>query len=145
MLIIVCIHVCVFFLGNGIILGPKIIPLSSDLTTNYSSPLATSLKRSFPSTEIPIVPKKLSVTPTKNPVIFPKMDYNTNLSIPNATLIKTIPTLKIMGVGQLLAEKEDTKQILIVQNSSRKIENAPRQIIQINPNYEIEHSASKSV
>ncbi|XP_076240517.1 activating transcription factor-2 [Calliopsis andreniformis] len=130
--------------GNSILLGPKIISLNSDLTTN-SPPLAASMKRSFPSTEVPIVPKKkLSLAPTKNPVIFPKMDYNTNLSIPNATLIKQIPTLKIMGVGQLLTEKEDTKQILIVQNPPRKIENASRQIIQLNPNYELEHTVSKS-
>lgn len=63
--------------------------------------------------------------------------------MPNAALIKTVPTLKIMSVGQLLAEKEEQKQIFIVQNPSKKVENPTRQIIQINPNYEIDQSASK--
>lgn len=88
--------------------------------------------------------KKLSLAPTKNPVIFPKVDCNTNLSLPNATLIKTVPTLKIMSVGQLLTEKEETKQIFIVQNPAKKAENPTRQIIQINTNYEIDQSSSKA-
>ena len=129
--------------GNGIILGPKIISLNSD-TINNSASIGTSMKRTaFSSSEVPIMPKKkLSMAHSKNPVIFPRMDCNTNLSVSNAALIKTVPALKIMGVGQLL-EKEETKPILIVQNSPRKIDN-PRQIIQLNPNYELEQNASKS-
>lgn len=84
------------------------------------------------------------MAPSKNPIIFPKVDCNTNLSIPNATLIKTVPTLKIMSVSQLLTEKEETKPIFIMQNPIKKIENSTRQIIQINPNYEIDQSASKN-
>ncbi|XP_076284676.1 activating transcription factor-2 isoform X1 [Lasioglossum baleicum] len=128
--------------GNGIILGQKIISLNTDLTANSNNPLGISIKRStgFSASEVPIVPKKkLSLAPAKNPIIFPKVDCTASLTIPSATLIKTVPTLKIMGVGQLLAEKEETKQILIVQNPPRKVENATRQIIQINPNYEVDH------
>lgn len=91
------------------------------------------------------VPTKKS-TPSKNPVILPKMDCGTaNLAIPNA-IIKTLPALKIVGVNQFVTEKsEGAKQILIVQNQSRKLcEATTRQIIQINPNYEVEHAASKS-
>lgn len=90
--------------------------------------------------------KKPSLSITKNPVIFPKVDCAAaNLAIPNAAIIKSLPTLKIVGVNQFLPEKEETKQILIVQNQSRKLcETAARQIIQINPNYEVEHAASKS-
>ncbi|XP_033346255.1 cyclic AMP-dependent transcription factor ATF-2 isoform X1 [Bombus vosnesenskii] len=131
--------------GNGIILGPKIISVNSDTITN-PVPVASAIKRTtFSSMEVPITPKKkLSLAVSKNPIIFPKVDCNTNLSIPNATLIKTVPTLKIMGVGQLLTEKEETKQIFIVQNPMKKVENPTRQIIQINPNYEIDQSASKT-
>ncbi|XP_033330271.2 activating transcription factor-2 [Megalopta genalis] len=129
--------------GNGMVLGQKVIPLNSDLTTNSNTPMGVAVKRSSAfnsSSEVPIVPKKrLSLAPAKNAIIFPKADCTANITIPSATLIKTVPTLKIMGVGQLLAEKEETKQILIVQNSIRKVEDAPRQIIQINPNYEIDH------
>ncbi|XP_016913782.1 cyclic AMP-dependent transcription factor ATF-7 isoform X1 [Apis cerana] len=131
--------------GNGIILGPKIISVNSDTITS-PIPVTSTMKRStFSSTEVPIMPKKkLSLAPSKNPIIFPKVDCNTNLSIPNATLIKTVPTLKIMSVSQLLTEKEETKPIFIMQNPIKKIENSTRQIIQINPNYEIDQSASKN-
>ncbi|CAK9812457.1 Cyclic AMP-dependent transcription factor ATF-2 [Anthophora plagiata] len=132
--------------GNGIVLGPKIISVNSNGVNNQIS-AAPSMKRTttFSSSEVPIMPKKkLSLSATKNPVIFPKVDCSTNLSIPNATLIKTMPTLKIMGVGQLLTEKEETKQIFIVQNPAKKMENSSRQIIQINPNYDIEQTASKA-
>ncbi|OAD60990.1 Cyclic AMP-dependent transcription factor ATF-2 [Eufriesea mexicana] len=131
--------------GNGIVLGPKIISVNSDAITS-PIPVTPAIKRTtFSPTEVPIMPKKkLSLTPTKNPVIFPKVDCNTNLSIPNGTLIKTVPTLKIMSVGQLLTEKEETKQIFIVQNPAKKAENSTRQIIQINPNYEIDQNASKA-
>lgn len=106
--------------------------------------MASTIKRTFSSTDVPIMPKKkLSLAASKNPIIFPKVDCNTNLSMPNTALIKTVPTLKIMSVGQLLAEKEEQKQIFIVQNPSKKVENPTRQIIQINPNYEIDQSASK--
>lgn len=133
------------FTGNGVVLDPKIISFHSEIVTTPAS-LGTSLKRStsISATEVPIVAKKISLAASKNPVIFPKMDCNTNVSMPNAMLIKAVPALKFMGVGQLLAEKEDTKQILIVQNPQRKLENATRQIIQINPNYEIESAAPKS-
>ncbi|XP_031845822.1 activating transcription factor-2 isoform X2 [Nomia melanderi] len=133
--------------GSGIILEQKVISLTPDLTTSSATPIGLPIKRSIPfsPSEVPIASKKkLSLAPTKNPVIFPKVDCNTNLTIPSATLIKTVPTLKIMGVSQLLTEKEETKQILIVQNPSRKMETSPRQIIQINPNYEIDHGSSKS-
>ncbi|XP_076678754.1 activating transcription factor-2 isoform X2 [Andrena cerasifolii] len=131
---------------RGMQKDPKIISFHSGLVTTPPL-LGTALKRStsISATEVPIVPKKkFSLAASKNPVIFPKMDCNTNVSIPNAMLIKAVPALKFMGVGQLLAEKEDTKQILIVQNPQRKLENATRQIIQINPNYEIESAAPKS-
>ena len=49
-----------------------------------------------------------------------------------------------MSVSQLLTEKEETKPIFIMQNPIKKIENSTRQIIQINPNYEIDQSASKN-
>ncbi|KAG7188461.1 hypothetical protein KM043_008100 [Ampulex compressa] len=124
--------------GNGIILGPKIISINPGLLSASSS-IGSSSKRSFTSTELPIVAKK-KITPIKNPIIFPKVDCSTTVP----TLIKTVPTLKIMGVSQFLAEKEETKQILIVQNTARKLDETSRQIIQINPNYEIEHAASKS-
>lgn len=141
--ILLSIHV--FFTGNGIILGPKIISVNSDAITS-PIPVTSTVKRStFSSTEVPIMPKKkLSLAPSKNPIIFPKVDCNTNLSIPNATLIKTVPTLKIMSVSQLLTEKEETKPIFIMQNPIKKIENSTRQIIQINPNYEIDQNASKN-
>ncbi|XP_053977251.1 cyclic AMP-dependent transcription factor ATF-2 isoform X2 [Hylaeus anthracinus] len=133
--------------GSGTILAPKVIWLNSDVVTNPTTPMGISMKRSasISSAEVPIMPKKkLSLVPSKNPIIFPKVDSTTNLSIPNATLIKTIPAIKIGGVSQLLTEKEETKQILFVQNPQRKIVKSSRQIIQINPNYEIEHSATKS-
>ncbi|XP_076180459.1 activating transcription factor-2 [Ptiloglossa arizonensis] len=131
--------------GSGMVLGSKVM-LNTDMA-NPTTPLGISMKRStsFTSTEVPIVPKKkLSLTPSKNAVIYPKVDSNTNLSISNATLIKTIPSIKIMGISQLLTEKEETKQILIVQNPRRKIMRPSRQIIHINPNYETEHCATKS-
>jgi len=133
--------------GNGIVLGPKIISVNNPevLTVPMSS---AGVKRSI-SENVPNVPKKQIVSVTKNPVIFPKMDCTAaNLAIPNATIIKGLPALKIVGVNQFLqsAEKSDEpKQILIVQNEPRKLcEATPRQIIQINPNYEVEHAASKS-
>lgn len=141
----ILLSIYVFFTGNGIILGPKIISVNSDAITS-PIPVTSTVKRStFSSTEVPIMPKKkLSLASSKNPIIFPKVDCNTNLSIPNATLIKTVPTLKIMSVGQLLTEKEETKPIFIMQNPIKKIENSTRQIIQINPNYEIDQNASKN-
>lgn len=112
-------------------------------------PISTNnipVKRSASYTDSPNTPaKKSTVSSTKNPVIFPKVDCGTaNLTLPNATIIKSLPALKIVGVNQFLPEKsEETKQILIVQNQSRKLCEA-RQVIQINPNYEMEHAASKS-
>lgn len=121
--------------GNSIVLGTKIVSVNSD---NATSPIPAMKRTTFSPTEVPIMPKKKSSpATTKNPIIFPKLD-NANLSIPSTTLIKTVPTLKIMGVGQLLTEKEDAKQIFIVQNPPKKIDSSNRQVIQINPNYEID-------
>lgn len=141
-----------FFNFAGIILGPKIISVDNSevLTVPISANGGVPLKRSVSyAAEIPNVStKKSALSITKNPVILPKMDCGTaNLTaIPNATIIKTLPALKIVGVNQFVPEKfEGTKQILIVQNQPRKCEAATRQIIQINPNYEVEHAASKSM
>lgn len=103
-----------------------------------------AVKRSASYTETPVPVKKSAVSITKNPVIFPKVDCGTtNLALPNA-IIKSLPALKIVGVNQFLPEKpEETKQILIVQNQPRKLCET-RQVIQINPNYEVENAASKS-
>lgn len=134
----------------GIVLGPKIISVDNpEILTVPISTNDVSVKRSVSyTTEIPSVPTKKSIVSiTKNPVILPKMDCGTtNLAIPNATIIKTLPALKIVGVNQFMPEKsEGTKQILIVQNQPRKLcEATSRQIIQINPNYEVENAASKS-
>ncbi|TGZ55188.1 Cyclic AMP-dependent transcription factor ATF-2 [Temnothorax longispinosus] len=134
----------------GIILGPKIISVDNpEVLTVPISNNGVPVKRSVSyTTEIPNVStKKSTLSITKNPVILPKMDCGTaNLAIPNATIIKTLPALKIVGVNQFMPEKsEGTKQILIVQNQPRKLcEATTRQIIQINPNYEVEHAASKS-
>ncbi|XP_050462826.1 cyclic AMP-dependent transcription factor ATF-2 isoform X2 [Cataglyphis hispanica] len=133
--------------GNGIVLGPKIISINnSDVLTMPISANSIPVKRSTSYTETPVVPVKKSsaVSITKNPVIFPKVDCGTaNLALPNA-IIKSLPALKIVGVNQFLPEKpEETKQILIVQNQPRKLCEA-RQVIQINPNYEVENAASKS-
>ncbi|XP_032688323.1 cyclic AMP-dependent transcription factor ATF-2 isoform X2 [Odontomachus brunneus] len=134
--------------GNGIVLGPKIISVNSEVLTVPIAANGVPVKRtvSYACPEGASLSKKPSVSITKNPVIFPKVDCGgANLAIPNATIIKSLPTLKIVGVNQFLPEKEETKQILIVQNQPRKLcETAARQIIQINPNYEIEHAASKS-
>ncbi|KAL6261508.1 hypothetical protein P5V15_006596 [Pogonomyrmex californicus] len=134
---------------KGIILGPKII--SEDNPEVLTVPISANgpVKRLASYMETSNVSTKKSVLSiTKNPVILPKVDCNTttNLAIPNATIIKTLPALKIVGVNQFISEKsEGTKQILIVQNQPRKLcETTPRQIIQINPNYEVEHAASKS-
>jgi len=132
----------------GIILGPKIISVDNpEVLTMSMSTNGVPVKRSVSyTTEISNAPTRKSNL-SKNPVILPKMDCGTaNLAIPNATIIKTLPTLKIVGVNQFIPEKsEGTKQILIVQNQPRKLcEATPRQIIQINPNYEVEHAASKS-
>ncbi|XP_012542005.1 cyclic AMP-dependent transcription factor ATF-2 isoform X2 [Monomorium pharaonis] len=135
---------------KGIILGPKIISVdNSEILTVPISANGVPVKRPVSyTTEIPNVSTKKSVLSiAKNPVILPKMDCSTaNLAIPNATIIKTLPALKIVGVNQFIPEKsEGTKQILIVQNQPRKLcDTTPRQIIQINPNYEVEHAASKS-
>ncbi|KAG5334711.1 ATF2 factor, partial [Acromyrmex charruanus] len=135
---------------KGIILGPKLISVdNSEVLTVPISTNGVPVKRSVSyTTEIPSMPTKKSIMSiTKNPVILPKMDCGTaNLAIPNATIIKTLPTLKIVGVNQFMPEKsEGTKQILIVQNQPRKLcEATSRQIIQINPNYEVENAASKS-
>ncbi|XP_071639363.1 cyclic AMP-dependent transcription factor ATF-2 [Temnothorax longispinosus] len=135
---------------KGIILGPKIISVDNpEVLTVPISNNGVPVKRSVSyTTEIPNVStKKSTLSITKNPVILPKMDCGTaNLAIPNATIIKTLPALKIVGVNQFMPEKsEGTKQILIVQNQPRKLcEATTRQIIQINPNYEVEHAASKS-
>ncbi|XP_018312970.1 cyclic AMP-dependent transcription factor ATF-2 isoform X1 [Mycetomoellerius zeteki] len=135
---------------KGIVLGPKIISVDNpEILTVPISTNDVSVKRSVSyTTEIPSVPTKKSIVSiTKNPVILPKMDCGTtNLAIPNATIIKTLPALKIVGVNQFMPEKsEGTKQILIVQNQPRKLcEATSRQIIQINPNYEVENAASKS-
>lgn len=134
--------------GNGIVLGPKIISINNpDVLTMPISTNNIPVKRSTSYTDnSPNTPaKKSTVSVTKNPVIFPKVDCGAaNLTLPNATIIKSLPALKIVGVNQFLPEKpEETKQILIVQNQSRKLCEA-RQVIQINPNYEVEHAASKS-
>ncbi|KAG5316136.1 ATF2 factor, partial [Acromyrmex insinuator] len=139
-----------FLKSHYIILGPKLI--SVDNPEVLTVPISTNgvpVKRSVSyTTEIPSMPTKKSIMSiTKNPVILPKMDCGTaNLAIPNATIIKTLPTLKIVGVNQFMPEKsEGTKQILIVQNQPTKLcEATSRQIIQINPNYEVENAASKS-
>ncbi|XP_070168982.1 cyclic AMP-dependent transcription factor ATF-2 isoform X2 [Polyergus mexicanus] len=132
--------------GNGIVLGSKIISVNNpDMLTMPISVNSIPVKRSGSYTETPNMPmKKSAVSITKNPVIFPKVDCGTaNLALPNA-IIKSLPTLKIVGVNQFLPEKpEETKQILIVQNQPRKLCEA-RQVIQINPNYEMENAASKS-
>ncbi|XP_011253353.1 cyclic AMP-dependent transcription factor ATF-2 isoform X1 [Camponotus floridanus] len=131
--------------GNGIVLGPKIISINNpDVLTMPISTNNVPVKRSASYTDSPNTPVKKS-TVSKNPVIFPKVDCGTtNLTLPNATIIKSLPALKIVGVNQFLPEKpEETKQILIVQNQPRKLCEA-RQVIQINPNYEVEHAASKS-
>ncbi|KAL6423351.1 hypothetical protein ACFW04_010161 [Cataglyphis niger] len=131
--------------GNGIVLGPKIISINnSDVLTMPISANSIPVKRSASYTETPVPVKKSSVSITKNPVIFPKVDCGTaNLALPNA-IIKSLPALKIVGVNQFLPDKpEETKQILIVQNQPRKLCEA-RQVIQINPNYEVENAASKS-
>lgn len=133
----------------GIILGPKIISVDNpEILTVSISANGAPVKRSVSyTTEVPNVStKKSTLSITKNPVILPKMDCSTaNLAIPNA-IIKTLPALKIVGVNQFIPEKsEGTKQILIVQNQPRKLcEATTRQIIQINPNYEVENAASKS-
>ncbi|XP_011155212.1 cyclic AMP-dependent transcription factor ATF-2 isoform X1 [Harpegnathos saltator] len=135
--------------GNGIVLGPKIISMNPEILT---VPVAANVAKRLAPYACPEsagLPKKPSLSITKNPVIFPKVDCGgANLAIPNATIIKGLPTLKIVGVNQFLPEKEDApkqQQILIVQNQPRKLcEAAARQIIQINPNYEVEHAASKS-
>lgn len=114
-------------------------------------PISTNsipVKRSVSYAESPNAPvKKSALSVTKNPMIFPKVDCGTaNIALPNATIIKSLPTLKLVGVNQFLPEAtkpEETKQILIVQNQPRKLCEA-RQVIQINPNYEVEHAASKS-
>ncbi|XP_018337905.1 PREDICTED: cyclic AMP-dependent transcription factor ATF-7 isoform X2 [Trachymyrmex septentrionalis] len=136
---------------KGIILGPKLISVDNPeiLTMPICSTNGVPVKRSVSyTTEIPSMSTKKSIMSiTKNPVILPKMDCGTaNLAIPNATIIKTLPALKIVGVNQFMPEKsEGTKQILIVQNQPRKLcEATSRQIIQINPNYEVENAASKS-
>ncbi|XP_072742652.1 cyclic AMP-dependent transcription factor ATF-2 isoform X2 [Anoplolepis gracilipes] len=133
--------------GNGIILGPKIISINNpDALTVPISANSIPVKRTVSYTETPNIPaKKQTLSITKNPVIFPKVDCGTaNLALPNATIIKSLPALKIVGVNQFLPEKpEETKQILIVQNQPRKLCET-RQVIQINPNYEVEHAASKS-
>lgn len=140
----------IFLNFAGIILGPKIISVDNpEVLTVSISANGTPVKRSVSyTTEVPNVStKKSTLSITKNPVIFPKMDCGAaNLAIPNATIIKTLPALKIVGVNQFMSEKsEGTKQILIVQNQPRKLcEATTRQIIQINPNYEVEHAASKS-
>lgn len=134
----------------GIILGPKIISVDNpEVLTVPISANGVPVKRSVSyATEIPNVPtKKSTLSITKNPVILPKMGRTANLAIPSAIpIIKTLPPLKFVGVNQFMPEKsEGTKQILIVQNQPRKLcEAASRQIIQINPNYEVEHAASKS-
>ncbi|XP_029172590.1 cyclic AMP-dependent transcription factor ATF-2 isoform X2 [Nylanderia fulva] len=133
--------------GSGIFLGPKIISINNpDVLTMPISANSIPVKRSYPET--PNTPvKKSTVSVTKNPIIFPKVDCGAaNITLPNTTIIKSLPTLKIVGVNQFLPEAtkpEETKQILIVQNQSRKLCEA-RQVIQINPNYEVEHAASKS-
>lgn len=116
-------------------MNPEVLPVSIS---------ANSAKRSasYTCSESPSIPKKQSLP--KNPVILPKVNCG-NLAIPNATIIKNIPTLKIVGVNQFLPEKEEAKQILIVQNQPSKIgETTSRQIIQINPNYEVENATPKS-
>lgn len=133
----------------GIILGPKIISVDNpEVLTVPISANGVPVKRSVSyATEIPNVPtKKSTLSITKNPVILPKMGRTANLAIPSATIIKTLPPIKFVGVNQFMPEKsEGTKQILIVQNQPRKLcEATSRQIIQINPNYEVEHAASKS-
>ncbi|KAL0122464.1 hypothetical protein PUN28_007293 [Cardiocondyla obscurior] len=93
-----------------------------------------SRKRPVPNAE-----KKSTALPAKNPVIFPKVDCAANLAI-----IKALPALKIVNVNQFVSEKpEEARQIVIVQSQPRKLVEG-RQIIQTNPNYEIEHAASKS-
>ncbi|XP_011873338.1 PREDICTED: uncharacterized protein LOC105565082 isoform X3 [Vollenhovia emeryi] len=135
---------------KGVVLGPKIISVDNpEVLTMPISANGVPVKRSTSyAAKIPNVStKKSPLLVMKNPVILPKMDCGTaNLAIPNATIIKTLPALKIVGVNQFIPEKsEGTKQILIVQNQPRKLcEGTTRQIIQINPNYEVEHAASKN-
>ncbi|XP_020291425.1 cyclic AMP-dependent transcription factor ATF-2 isoform X2 [Pseudomyrmex gracilis] len=129
--------------GNGIVLGPKIISVNSPevVTISASSPVKRSISSAGSSNKKSR--KKPTLSITKNPVILPKVDCATNLTIPTTAIIKGLPALaKIVDVNQFLPEKpEETKQILIVQNQSAKLcETAHRQIIQINPNYEIEQT-----
>ncbi|XP_043262849.1 cyclic AMP-dependent transcription factor ATF-7 [Colletes gigas] len=133
--------------GSSIVLGPKVISLNSDLMANPTTPMGILMKRptSYSSAEASVVPKKkLCMAPLKNPIIFPKVDSNTSISFSNATFIKTMPAIKLMGVNQLLTETKEAKQILIMQNPRRKIVKSTKQIIQINPNYETDLGDTKS-
>ncbi|XP_066594848.1 cyclic AMP-dependent transcription factor ATF-7 isoform X2 [Prorops nasuta] len=135
--------------GNSIVLGPKIISVNPEVISLPISNIPVnnvSSKRLHTSNIAPSPKKKLSLSTTKSPVIFPKIDINIAPPIQTAALVKNLPSLKLLDVNQFITEKEEHKQILIVQSTQKNIieTTANRQIIQINPNYEMENAASKS-
>lgn len=140
--------------GNSIILGPRVISLNGDVIQS-SSPLSTPVVTSAPaikrkssiSTEVGVLPKKKSSisTSSTNPMILPKSSLGLSPLMQKGKIVRNISAIKVLDVEQVVTKKRNRgKQILIVQNHLRKSLDNPRQIIRINPNFELENAASKS-
>ncbi|KAK2580448.1 hypothetical protein KPH14_006191 [Odynerus spinipes] len=133
--------------GNSVILGTKIISLNPD-TVDATGPANAPTIKTLTAFTQDLPAKKIALTSMKNPVILPKMERGgiTTPIISSGTIVKNIPTIKIVDVGHFMAEKEDAKQIMIVQNPTKRSEETQprRKIIRLNPNYEMKQASSKS-
>lgn len=138
--------------GNSIILGPKVISLNGEvLQSSTPSVTSTAVKRtSVISTEIGgVLAKKKPSSGSTNPVILPKTSVVGSVYplVQKGKIVRNISSVKVVDVEQVVSSKIDKKgkQILIVQNSQGKrgTDNR-RQIIRLNPNFELENDASKS-
>ncbi|XP_012267153.2 cyclic AMP-dependent transcription factor ATF-2 [Athalia rosae] len=146
--------------GTSILLGPKVITLSRDVVQGrVPSVVAPTAKRvSVISTDIgEVLPrKKPLVSKNSNPMILPKTSVATfppNVFVHGGKLARNLTAaIKVIDVDQTQQQIVTTRrkegkqqQILIVQqNQKRKFTENPRQIIRINPNFELDNAASKS-
>ncbi|XP_046472484.1 cyclic AMP-dependent transcription factor ATF-2 isoform X1 [Neodiprion pinetum] len=133
--------------GNSIVLGPKVISVSAETVQGASLPLVGSAvkRKSAISADVGGKPaKKKPTVSTTKPMILPK---SAAPLLQKAKILRNISAVQVVDVERVISKGCDKgKQILIVQNERRETftENSQRQIIRMNPNFEIENAASKT-
>lgn len=122
------------------------ISFNTDSVQETSSPTpGTAIKRaSIITMDIGALPKKKSpVTATTKPMILPKSIIDSNPTH-RGKIVRNVSAVKVVDVKHVITKRDKGKPILIVHNQNRKCVENPRQIIRINPNFELDNAASKS-